>query len=59
MDGVIISNTTISRPDFLKSAYKGETGGLSGRPLNKINNIMLVRRSNGWTARCRSSPAAV
>lgn len=43
MDGVIISNTTISRPDFLKSAYKGETGGLSGRPLNKINNIMLAK----------------
>lgn len=43
MDGVIISNTTISRPEFLKSAYKGETGGLSGRPLYKLNNIMLAK----------------
>ena len=32
IDGVIISNTTISRPD-LKSSQANETGGLSGKPL--------------------------
>ncbi|KAH9245663.1 dihydroorotate dehydrogenase (fumarate) [Batrachochytrium salamandrivorans] len=35
IDGVIISNTTISRPDTLQSdaAISGETGGLSGAPV--------------------------
>jgi len=33
IDGLIISNTTISRPEFLKSARRSETGGLSGPPL--------------------------
>jgi dihydroorotate dehydrogenase len=33
LDGLIISNTTISRPDDLQSAARGEAGGLSGKPL--------------------------
>lgn len=33
MDGLIISNTTVARPDTLKSAHRTETGGLSGAPL--------------------------
>ncbi|TAL01234.1 MAG: quinone-dependent dihydroorotate dehydrogenase [Rhodospirillaceae bacterium] len=33
LDGLVISNTTISRPSDLKSARRIETGGLSGRPL--------------------------
>jgi dihydroorotate dehydrogenase len=33
LDALIVSNTTIARPDFLKSAMKAEAGGLSGRPL--------------------------
>ena len=33
MNAIIISNTTIARPDTLKSAHKGEGGGLSGAPL--------------------------
>ena len=32
MDGVIATNTTLAR-DGLKSKYRGESGGLSGRPL--------------------------
>lgn len=40
MDGVIISNTTISRP-ALKSAMANEIGGLSGRPLKNINTEMV------------------
>ncbi|WP_265587294.1 quinone-dependent dihydroorotate dehydrogenase [Sphingomicrobium arenosum] len=33
IDGIIVSNTTIDRPDSLRSAHAGEAGGLSGRPL--------------------------
>jgi dihydroorotate dehydrogenase len=30
--GIVVANTTVSRPD-LRSPYRNETGGLSGRPL--------------------------
>lgn len=33
IDGLIITNTTIERPDSLKSKAKTETGGLSGAPV--------------------------
>ena len=33
MNAIIVSNTTIARPDSLKSTHKGEQGGLSGAPL--------------------------
>lgn len=33
MSGIIVSNTTIARPDHLQSSHKSETGGLSGEPL--------------------------
>lgn len=33
-DGLILTNTTLARPDFLRSARSVETGGLSGRPLS-------------------------
>ena len=36
IDGLIVSNTTISRPDSLKSTLKSETGGLSGKPLKSL-----------------------
>ena len=32
-DGLIVANTTIRRPDTLKSRHRGEAGGLSGAPL--------------------------
>lgn len=35
VDGMVISNTTVSRPDSLKSAAKTEKGGLSGKPLKE------------------------
>ncbi|PWG03864.1 quinone-dependent dihydroorotate dehydrogenase [Sphingosinicella humi] len=35
IDAIIVSNTTISRPQ-LESRYRGETGGLSGAPLKKL-----------------------
>ncbi|PHS28139.1 MAG: dihydroorotate dehydrogenase (quinone) [Robiginitomaculum sp.] len=33
LDGLIISNTTIARPDSLLSAARSQSGGLSGTPL--------------------------
>ena len=33
LDGLIVSNTTLDRPDSLRSAHAGEAGGLSGAPL--------------------------
>lgn len=33
LSGLIVSNTTLARPDTLQSVHKGETGGLSGAPL--------------------------
>jgi dihydroorotate dehydrogenase len=33
LDGLIVSNTTLDRPDTLKSPHAGEAGGLSGEPL--------------------------
>ncbi|MDO9588443.1 MAG: quinone-dependent dihydroorotate dehydrogenase [Brevundimonas sp.] len=33
IDALIVSNTTLDRPDSLRSPYRGEAGGLSGAPL--------------------------
>jgi len=33
IDGMVVSNTTVARPESLRSADKAQTGGLSGRPL--------------------------
>ncbi len=41
IDGLIIGNTTISRPENLISEHKIETGGLSGKPLFEISNMVL------------------
>ena len=35
VDGMVISNTTVSRPATLKSEFKNEKGGLSGEPLRE------------------------
>ena len=32
-DGLVISNTTIDRPTYLRSTYAAQQGGLSGKPL--------------------------
>lgn len=42
IDGLIVSNTTISRP-ALASAAADEAGGLSGRPLFDHSTIVLAR----------------
>ena len=33
VDGIIVSNTTVARPESLQSSHSHETGGLSGAPL--------------------------
>lgn len=42
IDGMIVSNTTLSRPPGLRSAARAETGGLSGRPLFARSTAMLA-----------------
>jgi len=42
-EGVIVSNTTLARPDSLRSARKGEAGGLSGAPLTALSTGVLAR----------------
>ena len=37
VDGLVISNTTVTRADSLQSEYKKEKGGLSGKPLREVS----------------------
>lgn len=41
VDGMIISNTTVTRPSALQSRYAHENGGLSGRPLFELSTRVL------------------
>jgi dihydroorotate dehydrogenase len=41
VSGLIATNTTIARPEGLKGAARGETGGLSGRPLFDPSKAVL------------------
>lgn len=44
IDGMIVSNTTLSRPETLiDKARADEAGGLSGRPLFRLSTIMLAK----------------
>lgn len=45
IDGLIVTNTTIARPEDLKSTHKAETGGLSGRPL-KERSLQVLKEVN-------------
>jgi dihydroorotate dehydrogenase len=42
LDGLIATNTTIARPADLKGRHRGETGGLSGRPLFETATQVLA-----------------
>ncbi|MCC2099086.1 MAG: dihydroorotate dehydrogenase (quinone), partial [Hyphomicrobiales bacterium] len=42
IDGIIVSNTTITRPPYLRSPERQETGGLSGKPLFDLSTTMLA-----------------
>ena len=41
LDALIVGNTTLSRPDTLKSPHKTEAGGLSGAPLTVLSTRVL------------------
>jgi dihydroorotate dehydrogenase len=43
--GLIVGNTTLSRPDGLKSPHARQAGGLSGRPLRSLSTAVLARAS--------------
>lgn len=43
VQGLIVGNTTISRPDGLRSRFVNEAGGLSGVPLLPLSTRMLAR----------------
>jgi dihydroorotate dehydrogenase len=43
VDGMIVGNTTISRPASLRDAGAAEAGGLSGRPLFDLATRTLAR----------------
>jgi dihydroorotate dehydrogenase len=42
IDGLIMGNTTISRPPSLKSGERSETGGLSGKPVFELSTRRLA-----------------
>lgn len=44
VSGIIVANTTLSRPDGLASPNRGEAGGLSGAPLFPLSTRVLA-----WT----------
>lgn len=41
VDGLIVSNTTITRPSSIQNRYRGEEGGLSGEPLKTLSLAAL------------------
>lgn len=43
IDGLIISNTTVSRPSVIPPQLAQEAGGLSGRPLFEMSTQVLAR----------------
>ncbi|HKV17172.1 MAG TPA: quinone-dependent dihydroorotate dehydrogenase [Reyranella sp.] len=43
IDGIIVGNTTLSRPPSLASSRRSEAGGLSGRPLADLSTAVLRR----------------
>jgi dihydroorotate dehydrogenase len=50
LDGLIVSNTTVTRPPGLDPRYAGEGGGLSGQPLFQPSTALLgemYRRTDG------------
>jgi dihydroorotate dehydrogenase len=43
LDALVVGNTTLSRPDTLRSPFKAEAGGLSGPPLMALSTRVLGR----------------
>ena len=53
-DGLVITNTTMSRPESLWSEHKNESGGLSGQPIREMSTeaIRDMYRLTGGTVCC-------
>ncbi len=49
VEGVVVGNTTVSRPHGLRSSERTQPGGLSGRPLRSLSTEVLrdVREASG------------
>ncbi len=49
VQGLVVGNTTVSRPPGLRGRHRGEAGGLSGRPLFRLSTAVLAdfRRLTG------------
>ena len=45
LDALVLTNTTLARPDNLKNQNKGEMGGLSGKPVRALSNQKLKEAS--------------
>ena len=43
LDGLVVGNTTLSRPSSLRGAARAEAGGLSGAPLMPLSTAVLRR----------------
>ncbi len=41
IDGLILTNTTLERPDHLPETFRSETGGLSGKPLTRKSTEII------------------
>lgn len=41
VDGVILSNTTLDRPDYLQETYRRRKGGLSGQPVREKSTAII------------------
>ncbi|KAH0619756.1 hypothetical protein JD844_000702 [Phrynosoma platyrhinos] len=51
VDGLVVTNTTVSRPSTLHGAFRDEAGGLSGPPLRPLSTQM-VREMYALTQGC-------
>jgi dihydroorotate dehydrogenase len=51
IDALIVSNTTVDRPDDLRSALAQEQGGLSGRPLMAKSTRLLAEFASASAGR--------
>ena len=52
LEAIIVGNTTLSRPESLRSPLKSEAGGLSGAPLFELSTRVLKR----FAERTRNGP---
>lgn len=46
IDGLILTNTTLARPDTLSEGFKAEKGGLSGQPLTQRSTDIIRKFYN-------------